>query len=92
MRTQRRWLWIGGAIAATAAALALGVSLSTLLIVAAVLACPATMYFGMRGMHQGSGGMTCHLGAADHQPEAKASAASSSLVEPAQSHEQARPG
>jgi hypothetical protein len=44
----------------------LGVPVATLLLVAAVLACPVTMYFGMRGMHHG-GGMACHPGAADQQ-------------------------
>ncbi len=91
MRTQRRWLWIGGAIATAAAALALGLPLSTLLIVAAVLACPAAMYFGMRGTHQGSGSMACHPGATDQQPKAEASAPAS-LGEPARPHGKERPG
>ncbi len=50
MMPQRIWLWIGGVIIGAAAALALGVSLGTLLVVAAILACPVAMYFGMRGM------------------------------------------
>lgn len=50
MRSPRTWLWIGGIIAGVAVALAFGVSLGTLLIVAALLACPIGMYFGMRGM------------------------------------------
>ena len=37
-------------LAGAALALAFGVSLGTLLIVAALLACPIGMYFGMRGM------------------------------------------
>lgn len=55
MNIKRTWLWIGGAALGAAAALAAGVSLSTLLIVAALLACPVVMSLGMRGMHQGSG-------------------------------------
>ena len=54
MTINRKWLWIGGAAAGAAAALALGVPLATLLLVAAVLACPAMMLFGMRGMHHGA--------------------------------------
>ncbi len=50
MRSARTWLWIVGIIAGVAVALAFGVSLGTLVIVAAVLACPIAMYFGMRGM------------------------------------------
>jgi len=44
------WLCIGVVLAGVALALAFGVSLGTLLLVAAVLACPIAMYFGMRGM------------------------------------------
>ena len=50
MSSARTWLWIVGIIAGVAVALAFGVSLGTLLIVAALLACPIAMYFGMRGM------------------------------------------
>jgi type III secretory pathway component EscV len=50
MTNQNKWLWIGAVVAAVVIALALGVPLGTLLIVAAVLLCPAVMYFGMRGM------------------------------------------
>ena len=50
MSSARTWLWIIGIIAGVAVALAFGVSLGTLLIVAALLACPIAMYFGMRGM------------------------------------------
>ena len=62
MKVDRKWLWIGGAVVGAGAALALGVPLGTLLIVAALLACPAAMYLGMRGTHQGAGGMACHPG------------------------------
>ncbi|MGH2405038.1 MAG: hypothetical protein ACRDGN_11310 [bacterium] len=57
-----KWFLGGAALAGGALALALGVPVSTLLIVAALLACPLSMYFGMRGMHgtqQGSGAMGC---------------------------------
>ncbi|MGH2374543.1 MAG: DUF2933 domain-containing protein [bacterium] len=57
MKIERKWLWLGGAVVGAGGALALGVPLGTLLIVAAVLACPLMMLFGMRGMHQGAGGM-----------------------------------
>jgi hypothetical protein len=57
MTTQRTWLWIGGGIAAVAAALALVVPLGSVLILAAALACPLVMYFGMRGMSMGQGGI-----------------------------------
>lgn len=55
MKIKRTWLWIGGAALGAAAALAAGVPLGTLLIVAALLACPVMMSLGMRGMHTGSG-------------------------------------
>ena len=50
MNSPRTWLWLVGILAGVALALALGVSLWFLVIVAAVLACPIAMYFGMRGM------------------------------------------
>ena len=74
MTINRKWLWIGGAAAGAAAALALGVPLATLLLVAAVLACPAMMLFGMRGMHHGASaqhgpdGMASPPGFSRHQP------------------------
>jgi hypothetical protein len=74
MTTQRTWVWIGGGVLAVVAALALGVPLGTLLIVAAILACPLAMYFGMRGMGMGQGcrheGM--HEHAEDGVPEKEA--------------------
>ncbi|MGQ0572490.1 MAG: hypothetical protein ACT4P5_23525 [Armatimonadota bacterium] len=61
MKLDRKWLLLGCALAGAAAALALGVPLGTLLVVAALLACPAAMFLGMRGMQAGSGGaMACH--------------------------------
>jgi hypothetical protein len=53
MTRQGKWLVVGGIVAAAAAALALGVPLGSLLIVAVILACPLAMYFGMRGMGMG---------------------------------------
>ena len=50
VNSPRTWLWIVGTLAGVALALALGVSLWSLVIVAALLACPIGMYFGMRGM------------------------------------------
>lgn len=47
---QRKWLWLGGAVAATVAALALGVPPLTLLLIALILGCPLAMYYlGMTG-------------------------------------------
>ena len=64
MNVDRRWMWLGGALAVGAGALAFGVPLATLLYVAALLACPAVMFFGM-GMMSKTGaaaqgrGMAC---------------------------------
>lgn len=55
MTTQTKLLWIAGVIAGAAIALYFGVSLGTLLIVGALLLCPAAMYFGMRGMGERGG-------------------------------------
>lgn len=52
MTTQKKLLWIGGIVVAAIVALYLGVPPGTLLIVGALLLCPAAMYFGMRGMGQ----------------------------------------
>jgi hypothetical protein len=52
MTIQSKWLWMGGGVAAVAA-LALGVPLVKVLIVATALACPLAMYFGMHGMGMG---------------------------------------
>lgn len=47
---QRKWLWLGGAVAAAVAALALGVPPLTLLLIALILGCPLAMYYlGMTG-------------------------------------------
>lgn len=63
---QRKWLLTVGVVAAVGVALALGVSANTLLIVGTVLLCPAAMYFGMSGMHQGCG----HSGKCSHDHNA----------------------
>ena len=56
---KNKWLLILGAVAAIAAALAAGVKIDTLLIVGALLLCPAAMYFGMRGMSHGADEKSC---------------------------------
>ena len=52
MTTQKKLLWIAGIVLAVIIARYLGVPWNTLLIVGALLLCPAAMYFGMRGMGQ----------------------------------------
>jgi hypothetical protein len=56
MTADRRWLWVGGILAVVGGALALGVPLATLIRLAALLACPAAMYFGMGMMGRMHGG------------------------------------
>ena len=68
MKIDRKWLWLGAAVAGHAAALALGVPLGTLLVVAAILVCPIMKFFGMRGMQHGAGGMARHSGVHDAAP------------------------
>ena len=70
MTRQKKGLWVGGMIAAAVAALTLGVPLNTLLLLGALLLCPAAMYFGMSGMgmQQGCGhSAECHR---SNEPEA----------------------
>ena len=50
MRSDRRWYWVGATMVAVVIALATGVPLATILIIALVLACPAAMLFGMAMM------------------------------------------
>ena len=52
MTELKKLSWVGGIIPAVIVARYLGVPWNTLLIVGAVLLCPAAMYFGMRGMGQ----------------------------------------
>lgn len=58
MKTNRTWLWLGGALIVVAGALGLGVPLGTVLTVAALLACPAAMFLGMGMMGRTQGGDT----------------------------------
>lgn len=51
MAAQSKWLLFAGLLAASGAALYLGVSPLILLIVGFVLLCPLGMYFGMGKMH-----------------------------------------
>ncbi len=60
MKVDRRWLWVAGVLGAGGLGLALGVPLGTLLIVAALLACPVMMMRGMGGMQHGTGSMSHH--------------------------------
>lgn len=54
--TRGKWLLVIGLVAAALAALALGASPGTLLLVGVALLCPAAMYFGMSGMGAHGGG------------------------------------
>lgn len=65
MTVDRRWMWLGGALAVGAGALAFGVPLATVLYVAALLACPAAMFFGM-GMMSKTGEVSQGRGMASH--------------------------
>lgn len=67
MMNQRKWLVALAAIIGAVVAVAAGVPAGTLLIVGALLLCPAAMYFGMQGMQQGGcghggGGSNCDHG------------------------------
>ncbi len=64
MMNQRKWLMALAAIVVAVVAVAAGVPAGTLLIVGALLLCPAAMYFGMQGMQQGCGhgGSNCDHG------------------------------
>ncbi|MHB8732075.1 MAG: hypothetical protein ACYDAB_09815 [bacterium] len=53
MPVDRRWYWLGAALAAAGIALVAGIPLGTVLYAAAILACPAAMFFGM-GMMGGT--------------------------------------
>ena len=69
MTRQGKWLLIGGIIAGVAAAWALGVPLGILLIVAAILACPLVMYFGMHGMGMGQGSRHDRMNGPSHRSD-----------------------
>ena len=66
MRVDRRWYWLGGALVVAGAVLVAGVPFGTLLTIAALLACPAAMYFGMGMM--GRSGASRAGGDPTHQP------------------------
>lgn len=56
---KNKWLLALGVIAAVVAALAAGIEPGTVLIIGALLLCPAVMYFGMRGMSHASDERPC---------------------------------
>jgi hypothetical protein len=70
MTRQGTWLLIGSVVAGAAAAWALGIPLGVLLIVAALLACPLAMYFGMRGMGMGHESHHEGMNRPPHTPDA----------------------
>lgn len=82
MKIDRKWLWGAGALTAGAALFAAGVPLTTLVLLAAVLACPAAMYFGMRGTQHGAGGMACHPGSQEPPAAPAKTAGETDLREP----------
>lgn len=88
MQVNRRWLWIAGGLGAAGGALALGVPLGTVLIVAALLACPIMMSLGMRGSHHGTGGMGSRPGS--EAIDGKREEAASPRVEPSTTSEVVR--
>ena len=62
MKTSSKWITVLGIAAAFAVGLAAGAPLGTLLLAAALLACPAMMFFGMHGMQHGDSGGCQHCG------------------------------
>ncbi len=63
MAHDRRYLWLAGVLVVALGALAWGIPLATLLTIAAFLACPAAMFFGMGMMGRTQeGGMACGSG------------------------------
>jgi hypothetical protein len=56
MKTSSKLIIVLGIVAAFVVGLAVGVPLGTLLLVGAVLLCPAMMLFGMHGMQHGADG------------------------------------
>lgn len=56
MKTSSKLIIVLGIVAAFVVGLAVGVPFSTLLLVGAVLLCPAMMLFGMHEMQHGGGG------------------------------------
>jgi len=84
VRINRKWLWGAGVLAAAAALLAAGMPLTTLILLAAALACPA-LFFGMRGAQPGSSGMACHpdMKKSSEQPLSSTDSGSTEGSEPA---------
>jgi len=87
MEVDRRWLWGLGLLGVGGGALAMGVPLSTLLYVAALLACPAVMFFGMGMMSKtgtGSqrGSMAYHAGPGQEERDrSQSTSAAATLAE-----------
>ena len=85
MNVDRRWLWAAGLLAVVGGALAMGVPLSTLLYVAALLACPAVMFFGMGMMSKtgtGSQGRStaCHADPGQEERDRNQSASATATL------------
>jgi hypothetical protein len=59
MKTSSKLIIVLGIITVFAGGLAAGVPLGTLLLVAALLACPAMMFFGMSMHRHGGAGANC---------------------------------
>jgi hypothetical protein len=85
----RRWVWLGGALAVALAAIAWGVPLVTLLSVAALLACPAAMLFGMGAMCRMQGAQTADRAAAEARLRERAFLSTPTLTLPARDGEAA---
>ncbi len=87
MKTNRTWLWLGGALVVAAGILALGVPLGTVLTIAAVLACPAAMFLGMGMMGRMQGGQAVEPSGPPAVPGAAAAGTSPMGPESAGGHE-----
>ena len=73
MNANRTWMWLGGVVAVAGVALAAGVPLATLLTLALVLACPASMFLMMRmGMGGAHGGAQAGSASAASETQARA--------------------
>jgi hypothetical protein len=79
----RRWVWLGGTVAVAFDALAWGVPLVTLLSIAALLACPTAMLFGMGAMCRMQGAQTADRAAAEARPRERGVLSTPSLTLPA---------
>lgn len=63
MKTSSKLIIVLGIAAAFVVGLAVGVPFGTLLLVGAVLLCPAMMFFGMHGVRHGGGCPNCEKNA-----------------------------